>query len=155
MLGICPQGYPLPHTLSCLLCIRKCATLGVMKLPAKLLIVDDDALLLASLKNQFEEAGYDVVTAENGEEGVKQYQAEKPAVVLMDVMMPVMDGLSMLKEIRKQDPESGVPFIVLSSATEMNYVAQAMDEGALAYLLKPDHPIDAIVGAVEEKLKHV
>lgn len=116
------------------------------------LIVEDDVLLLVTLTHQFEDAGYAVVTAENGEEGVAKFMSEHPDAVIMDVMMPRKDGVEMLEEIRAKLPDTKVPFIVLSNANDMDYVARAMGQGAVAYLLKSDRQIDSVVKMVEEKL---
>ena len=117
------------------------------------LIVEDDMLLLVTLTHQFEDAGYRVVTAENGEEGVEKFFTEEPDAVVMDVMMPRKDGVEMLEEIRAKLPETSVPFIVLSNANDMDYVARAMGQGAVAYLLKSDRQIESVVKMVEEKIK--
>lgn len=126
-----------------------------MESPAKkVLIVEDDTLLLVTLTHQFEEAGYKVVSANNGEEGVAQFLKEKPDALVMDVMMPRKDGVEMLEEIREKVPETKVPVIVLSNANDMDYVARAMGQGAVAYLLKSDRQIDSVVKLVDERLAH-
>lgn len=118
----------------------------------KVLIVEDDALLLVTLTHQFEDAGYEVISANDGEKGVERFVSDKPDAVIMDVMMPRKDGVGMLEEIRKSFPDSRVPFIVLSNANDMEYVARLMDLGAVAYLLKSDRQIDSVVKLVEERL---
>ena len=117
------------------------------------LVAEDDALLLVTLQNQLEDAGYTVVTAHNGTEGVAQFSAHKPDAVILDVMMPEKDGVTMLEEIRAQYPDDTTPFIVLSNANDMDYVARAMAQGAVAYLLKSDRQIESVVKLVAEKIK--
>lgn len=117
------------------------------------LIVEDDNLLLVTLTHQFEDAGYTVITATDGEQGVERFLSGKPDAVVMDVMMPRKDGVEMLEEIREKAPESTVPFIVLSNANDIDYVARTMGSGAIAYLLKSDRQIDSVVKLVEEKIK--
>lgn len=117
------------------------------------LIVEDDNLLLVTLTHQFEDAGYTVITATDGEQGVERFLSGKPDAVVMDIMMPRKDGVEMLEEIREKAPENTVPFIVLSNANDMDYVARAMGSGAIAYLLKSDRQIDSVVKLVEEKIK--
>ncbi len=123
-------------------------------LKKKVLIVEDDTLLLVTLTHQFEEAGYEVLSANNGEDGVSQFLTEKPDAVVMDVMMPRKDGVEMLEEIREKAPENKAPVIVLSNANDMDYVARAMGQGAVAYLLKSDRQIDSVVKLVNERLGH-
>jgi CheY-like chemotaxis protein len=117
------------------------------------LVVEDDALLLVTLKQQFEEAGYLVETARNGAEGRERFAAAHPDVVVSDVMMPEEDGIKMLEGIRAAHPEDRTPFIFLSNADDMDYVASAMANQAVAYLLKSDRQVDSIVNLVEEKLR--
>ena len=116
------------------------------------LIVEDDNLLLVTLTHQFEDAGYRVITANNGEDGIESFFTERPDAVILDVMMPRKDGVEMLEEIRKRDADVQTPFIVLSNANDMDYIARAMGNGAVAYLLKSDRQIDSIVKLVDEKI---
>lgn len=118
----------------------------------KVLVIEDDLLLLTTLAHQFEDAGYTVCTADNGEAGVEMFLKEKPDAVIMDVMMPRKDGVEMLAEIREKAPGTTVPFIVLSNANDMDYVSRAMSEGAVAYLLKSDRQLDSVVALVTEKI---
>lgn len=119
------------------------------------LIVEDDNLLLVTLTHQFEDAGYRVTPATDGAMGVDRFTSEKPDAVVMDVMMPVKDGVEMLEEIRAAFPDTKVPFIVLSNANDMDYVSRAMELGAVAYLLKSDRQIDSVVGLVEEHISKI
>ncbi len=137
-------------------CCASCRVLhcsGMDDAPKKVLIVEDDTLLLVTLTHQFEEAGYTVVSANNGEDGVALFLSEKPDALVMDVMMPRKDGVEMLEEIRAKAPEDRTPIIVLSNANDMDYVARAMGQGAVAYLLKSDRQIDSVVRLVNERLK--
>lgn len=118
----------------------------------KVLIVEDDPLLLITLTHQFEDAGYEVVSAADGEEGVALFLKERPDAAVVDVMMPKKDGVEMLEEVRAKSPELKTPVIVLSNANDMDYVARAMGLGAVAYLLKSDRQIDSVVRLVEERL---
>lgn len=119
----------------------------------KVLIVEDDTLLLTTLAHQFEDVGYTVLTANDGETGVDLYLKEKPDAVVMDVMMPRKDGVEMLEEIREKAPEHQAPVIVLSNANDMDYVARALGQGAVAYLLKSDRQLDSVVTLVTEKIQ--
>lgn len=116
------------------------------------LIVEDDSLLLVTLTHQFEESGYTVVTARDGEAGVRVFEESHPDAVVMDVMMPKKDGIQMLEDIRSIHPKDTTPFIILSNAGDMDYVARAMEVGSTAYVVKSDRQIDSIVTMVNEKL---
>ncbi len=118
----------------------------------KVLIVEDDALLLMTLTHQFEDAGYEVIAANDGEKGLAHFLADRPDAVVLDVMMPRKDGIGMLEELRKEAPDATAPVIVLSNANDMEHVARLMDLGAVGYLLKSDRQVDSVVKLVEERL---
>jgi CheY-like chemotaxis protein len=112
----------------------------------KILIAEDDTLLRTVLANQFALAGYEVVTAQDGKEGVE------PDAVVLDIMMPKKSGLEMLEEIRAMAPLAKTPFVVLSNSNELEHVARAADSGVIAYLIKSDPQITAVVNLVKEHL---
>ena len=84
-------------------------------MPKKILIVEDEANIRELLRLYLEREGYTVIEAENGVEGIKKWKSEKPDMLLLDVMMPVMDGWAVCKEIRA---ESDVPIIMLTAKGE-------------------------------------
>ncbi|MDB5237399.1 MAG: transcriptional regulator [Parcubacteria group bacterium] len=118
----------------------------------KVLIAEDDTLLRTVLANQFAMAGYEVVTAEDGAQGVDLYFKEKPDAVVLDIMMPKKSGLEMLEEIRAMAPLAKTPFVVLSNSNELEHVARAADDGVIAYLIKSDPQITAVVNLITEHL---
>lgn len=118
----------------------------------KVLIAEDDTLLRTLLANQFTMSGFEVVTAEDGEQGVELYFKEKPDAVVFDIVMPKKSGLEMLEEIRAMAPLATTPFVVLSNSNELENVARAADGGVVAYLIKSDPQISAVVHLVREHL---
>jgi len=118
----------------------------------KVLIAEDDSLLRTLLANQFAMSGFEVVTAEDGEQGVELYFKEKPDAVVFDIVMPKKSGLEMLEEIRAMAPLATTPFVVLSNSNELENVARAADGGVVAYLIKSDPQISAVVHLVREHL---
>ena len=103
----------------------------------KILIADDDLNMLALLKSLLTKAGYKVITAENGLEAVAKAQKELPALVLLDIHMPKMDGLQACKEIKSSQFTKSVPVIMLTIEGSMSEIQQAIDYGAKTYLTKP------------------
>jgi CheY-like chemotaxis protein len=105
---------------------------------AKVLLVDDSstALLLEEtvLKKH---TAYEVVTARDGEEAVLKAVTEKPDLILMDVVMPKMDGFTACREIRKQEGLKGVPIVMVTSRGEPANVQTGYESGCNAYLTKP------------------
>jgi DNA-binding NtrC family response regulator len=104
--------------------------------PRRVLIFDDDRVMLKLFTNFFESEmpGYTVATASSGEQGLEAFLAEPPHVVLLDVTMPGMGGLNLLKAIRRVD--QNVPVIMVTAATQSE-PTEALGNGAFAYLPKP------------------
>lgn len=105
---------------------------------ARILVVDDAAFMRMRASKLLVEQGHEVIEAENGAEAVRKYQEEKPDLVLMDITMPVMDGLTALKEIRKIDPDAKVAMVTAMGQQSM--VIEAIKSGAKDYILKPFEP---------------
>jgi two-component system chemotaxis response regulator CheY len=103
---------------------------------ATILITDDTVFMRTSLKNILTANGFDsVVEASNGQEAVGQYALHKPSVVLMDITMPVMDGISAVKMIRQMDPQAKI--IMCSAMGQRNMVMDAVQAGAKDFIVKP------------------
>nr|WP_297171788.1 response regulator transcription factor [uncultured Agathobaculum sp.] len=103
-------------------------------MPKKILIVEDEANIRELLRLYLEREGYAVIEAENGVEGIKQWKSEKPDMLLLDVMMPVMDGWTVCKEIRA---ESDVLIIMLTAKGETADRVSGLEMGADDYIVKP------------------
>ena len=103
-------------------------------MPKKILIVEDEANIRELLRLYLEREGYTVLEAENGVEGIKKWKSDKPDMLLLDVMMPVMDGWEVCKEIRA---ESDVPIIMLTAKGETADRVSGLEMGADDYIVKP------------------
>ncbi|MBI4832763.1 MAG: sigma-54-dependent Fis family transcriptional regulator, partial [Candidatus Lindowbacteria bacterium] len=101
----------------------------------RILLVDDDASLRKVLEFNLEQEGYTVVSASNGSEGLKFYDAENPDIVITDIKMPGMDGIDLLKEIKRRDIEKLV--IVVTAFGTIDTAIEAMKLGAHDYITKP------------------
>lgn len=103
-------------------------------MPKKILIVEDEANIRELLRLYLEREGYTVLEAENGVEGIKKWKSDKPDMLLLDVMMPVMDGWAVCREIRA---ESEVPIIMLTAKGETADRVSGLEMGADDYIVKP------------------
>ncbi len=107
---------------------------------AKFLLVDDSSTALLMGETIFREIlPCEVVTARDGEEGVKKALAEKPDLIFLDVVMPRMDGFAACQEMRTHDCLKGVPIIMVTSRGEPSNVEEGYRRGCNAYLTKPIH----------------
>ena len=111
----------------------------------RVLIVDDEQRILLFLKSRLKVSGYEVLTASNGLEALGQVQAQEPDLVVLDVVMPGMDGFETLKQIRAL---SSVPVIILSAKEASVDKVRGLDLGADDYLAKPFSP-DELVARIE------
>jgi DNA-binding response OmpR family regulator len=101
----------------------------------RILIIDDDASLLDALSIAFEDAGHEVVTAEDGVKGLERVRADKPDAVVSDVNMPGLDGFALCKKLR--DAGNGVPLVLLTSRDNEIDEALGLELGADDYVAKP------------------
>jgi len=116
---------------------------------AKILLVDDADFMRMRSAKLLTENGYSVVEAQNGAEAIEVYLAEKPDLVLMDITMPVMDGITAVREIVKRDPQAKV--IMCSALGQQTMVIEAIKAGAKDFIVKPFQP-DKILSTLK---KHV
>ena len=117
----------------------------------KILVVDDEDDILHFLELVLKEKGYDVVTAANGHEALTTAQIEKPDLVLLDIMMPQMDGWEVLKLLRVDDETAHIPVAMLSARTEAKDRVQGLQEGAIDYICKP-FDLRALIAEVRRHL---
>lgn len=120
---------------------------------AKILIVEDDPLISRMYQMMFGFEGYEVETAADGIEGLEKIRKNKPTIILLDVMMPNMNGLEVLDKI-KLDPETkNIPVIMLTNLSDQQDAETALAKGAVKYIVKSDKEPREIANMVKEILK--
>jgi DNA-binding response OmpR family regulator len=103
----------------------------------KILVIDDEPNIVQTLQDRLEMNDYEVVTAGNGKEGLKKALQEKPDVLLLDVIMPIMDGHEMLEALRKQPGGNYSSVIMLTARSQTQDIARANACGIDDYIVKP------------------
>lgn len=116
------------------------------------LIVEDERSLRKAATMALEEAGYKVIEASNGVEGLKQAEEKKPNLVLLDHLMPEMDGLTMLEKLRATDWGKQMPVIVMTNMQDVNLINRSLVAGANDTVLKADMTLEKIVHIINERL---
>ena len=117
----------------------------------KILAVDDQPSIVRLIQINLQKAGYEVITAADGEEGLEKFYAERPDLVILDVIMPRRDGFDVLRTI-KSDPETQhTPVIMLTVKAQDADIFEGLTEGAELYLPKPFSPTE-LVSLVERVL---
>src|SRR5919202_6345617 len=119
----------------------------------KILIVDDEPLNVAVLEQELDDLDYATVSAANGQEALAQVTAESPDLVLLDIMMPIMDGFEVLARLKADPTTRDIPIIVISANNDMPSVVKGIKHGAEDYLPKPFDPVllQARISACLEK----
>lgn len=118
---------------------------------AKILIVDDSPTELHVLSNHLQGAGHETVTAENGEQGLETAKAELPDLILMDVVMPGLNGFQATRKISRDPATQHIPVVIVTTKDQDTDREWGMRQGAKAYLVKPVNA-EELLGKVNELL---
>lgn len=117
----------------------------------KILIIEDDSLILRMYQKIFEADHYGVITALDGEEGFRKAKAELPKLILLDVMMPKLNGLQVLEKLKNESSTKNIPVIMLTNLADEQNAEKALRLGAVKYIVKSKYK----PGQVEELVKGV
>lgn len=101
------------------------------------LIIDDDPLTLNLLQLILESAGFDVHTSENGLDALQKAKRIKPAVIITDIMMPVVDGIEVCRKLREGEETAVIPILILTTCTQLSIIETCKKLGTIDYLIKP------------------
>ncbi|HUP68930.1 MAG TPA: response regulator [Acidimicrobiales bacterium] len=117
---------------------------------SRVLVVDDDPVIQNLLRVNFEMEGYEVIVASDGVEGLERARRDAPDVVVCDIMMPRMDGLTVAREMKADPATAGIPILLLSAKAQQADVQAGVDAGADDYVTKPFDPLNLLerVGAL-------
>jgi two-component system alkaline phosphatase synthesis response regulator PhoP/two-component system response regulator VicR len=113
-------------------------------MPAKVLVCDDERHIVRLIQVNLERQGYQVITAFDGKEGLEKIRAERPNLVVLDVMMPYMDGFEVLKSLRREPETEALPVIMLTAKAQDKDVFEGYAYGADMYLTKPFNPMELV-----------
>ncbi len=113
-------------------------------MPKKILAVDDERHIVRLVQVNLERAGYEVVTAFDGKEALEKVESENPDLVVLDVMMPYMDGFEVLQNLRKNQSTRELPVIMLTAKAQDADVFRGWQSGVDCYLTKPFNPMELL-----------
>jgi len=118
---------------------------------ATLLVIEDEAPLRANLVRLLTAEGYQVITAANGDEGIRRARADRPDLVICDVLMPLVDGYGVLATLRSQPETAATPFIFLTASADKDDLERGLQSGANDYVTKPFKIAD-LLAAIRRRL---
>lgn len=111
---------------------------------SQILIVDDDQLMHRLFQHHLERAGFQMLSAMNGRDGIDVASRQHPQLIVLDVMMPEMDGLDTLRELKKSDNTRAIPVIMITANSHSVTREESMDCGAALFLTKPFSPTQLV-----------
>ncbi|MEJ2609094.1 MAG: response regulator [Candidatus Thiodiazotropha sp.] len=110
----------------------------------RILVVDDSPTEIVVFKKILEKHGYKIFIAKDGQEGVDMAKQELPDLILMDVVMPVLNGFQATRQLKQYEPTSKIPVIMVTTKDQQTDINWGMRQGATEYLVKPVTPIDLL-----------
>ena len=113
-------------------------------MPKKILLVDDDPLVVMMTKSRLEANGYEVLTATSGIETIKMAQELKPDLILMDVLMPAMEGSEVCMKLKADEGTRHISILMLTAYARKDLEAKCLKAGAKAVILKPFNPAELL-----------
>ena len=115
---------------------------------AKILVVEDEEILLTALKEELLQGGYEVEGALDGVEGLEKVKAFHPNLILLDLLMPKMDGMEMLQKLKADAEMRDVPVVILTNLSDYERISEALSLGAMDYLVKANYKLEDLLDKV-------
>lgn len=119
------------------------------EMKTSILVVEDDQFITNAFKFKFEEAGFKVKVAYNGQEAIDVLKEFKPDIIILDIVMPVKNGFEVLEEIKKDKRLSSVPVIVATNLGQEQHVIRALQMGVSEYIVKSELSLNDLVAKVK------
>ncbi|HEX5430257.1 MAG TPA: response regulator transcription factor [Patescibacteria group bacterium] len=119
----------------------------------KILVVEDEEILLTALSEELRQEGFEVVGAKDGVEGLEKAAAEQPDLMLLDLVMPRLDGISTLKQMKAQENTKEIPVVILTNLSDYDKISDALSMGAMDYLVKANYRLEELVTKIKTVLE--
>jgi len=119
----------------------------------KILFIEDEAALQKTFGEILRQEGYEMVSALDGEIGLRLAEAEKPDLILLDLILPRMHGFDVLKELKTKEPTKNIPIIILTNLEKAEDIQKALELGATTYLVKANYTLEEVIKKVKKVLK--
>lgn len=120
----------------------------------KILLIEDDLAVVRILETKLEIEGYEVLSAYNGKTGLEKVMKEKPNLILLDILLPKMNGFEVLRKIKENSETSSIPVMILSNLGEDENINRGIKLGAKDYIVKAHYNLEEIVRKIRQILSH-
>ncbi|MCK5085221.1 response regulator [Candidatus Parcubacteria bacterium] len=121
-----------------------------MRIKKKILVIEDEATLQKALNDVLLQEGFEVSSASDGVTGLEIAKKENPDLILLDIILPKMDGFEVLAKLKADDENT--PVVILTNLSDVNDVQKALDLGATTYLVKADYHLNEVIQKIKEIL---
>ena len=118
----------------------------------KILFIEDESALQKTLEDILKQGSYKMISALDGETGLRLAESEKPDLILLDLILPRMHGFEVLKKLKGDSKTKDIPVIILTNLEGMKDINQAIELGATTYLVKTKYTIEEVIEKVEKAL---
>jgi len=119
----------------------------------KILFIEDESALQKALGDVLSQEGYKMISALDGKIGMRLAKTENPDLILLDLILPRMLGLDVLKSLKKDSETKWIPVIVLTNREDLEMIEQAMTLGASSYLIKADYSLEELLKKIKQKFQ--
>lgn len=120
---------------------------------SKILLVEDDELIVRLYEKLFKLEGFEIATANNGQAGLDHLKTDTPDIILLDIMMPEMNGLEMLGKLKEDEKTKNIPVVVLTNVADVGIANEAISRGAVLSIVKSESEPEDVVAAVKGVLE--
>lgn len=120
---------------------------------SKILVVEDDVALLEALETTLASEGFKVAKARDGEAGLTMVKKDKPDLILLDIVMPKMDGITMMEKLQEKPATKNIPIIFLTNLSDVETISKVVRQGMFDYLVKTEWDINELVALVKKRVK--
>ena len=124
-------------------------TLVILSFMKTILVVEDESALQKAMSDVLTQEGFEVVSALDGEAGLRLAQEKKPNLILLDLILPTMNGFEVLEALKKDATTRSIPVIVLTNLEDMKNIQKAVDLGATTYLVKANYSLEEVLEKVK------
>ena len=129
-----------------------CISILVSRIMKKILFIEDESALQKTFGDILKSKGYGVLKALDGESGLRSAKGERPDLILLDLILPKMDGFEVLKELKENEETKNIPVIILTNLEETEDIQKALELGATTYLVKSSYTLEEVVNKIEKAL---
>jgi DNA-binding response OmpR family regulator len=119
----------------------------------RILFIEDESALQKTLGDILREEGYEMISALDGETGLRLAKEKKPELILLDLILPKISGLEVLKKLKEEKETKDIPVIVLTNLEDIKDVDKAIELGAKTYLVKAQYSLEEVVQKIKKALK--